>query len=203
MKNPEDDPTWPTCEVHQERHWCDNVRNYLISGQDGKVLSPGVRTLIPIVPTYGLYCEVSLDVAVIAGMMVSLSFVREVDMFSVDEELVEFGMHTLGEGRLTIASSLADWMEGFEPPKCEYHAHSYKQEMELQRDKGNEYAIKANRGTISLYGKCLACWQHEQTAPVGNLPSFDAGSFGLDNTVTEGRSDPKSTRDLLKGRFSL
>lgn len=205
MISPEEDPNWPICLDHfdkGDKHWCELTRADMLVALDGESISPGTRVLVPIVPEYDIYAEVSLDVTLLAGIMCGLALVKETDAFSLDEELIPLGLHTLGEGRFVISSTIQAWMEGFEPLRCEYHNHSYKQEMEYEQGKYSAVFKKANRACLTMYGKCYPCWRHESQG--GILQSgvqLNAGYFGLDNTVTEPRGSSGGVRNSLNARF--
>lgn len=199
MITPEDDPRWPACN-HGEKHWCDEVRAVLISGSDGVSMSPGDRVLIPVVPSYDLYAEVSLDVEVIGGMMVKLTLVKTKFVFSPDELLVPLGLHTLGEGRLVIAQALSAWMEGFEPEKCTYHNHSFPQEMEIGANKNVELFVKANRACLTIHDKCFPCWKSDNAAassPIGGADDYGLGGVNAPRNASNNRD----AMDALRSRF--
>lgn len=199
MKLPHEDPTWPTCAPHHEKHWCSTSREILVEGKDGQSLESGTRALVPVVPQNDIYAQVALDSEVISGIMVKLYLVKTKIIFDIEEELIPLGLHTLGEGRLIIAQTIAAWMEGFEPEKCTYHAHSFPQEQSLKaflRD-NEEVSIKSNRACLTLYDKCFPCYLSEKAKQVTPL-----GDFGLGD-VSEPRNRNSNVLNTLKNRFQV
>lgn len=224
MTMPEEDATWPTCKRHQDpvvRHWCDWTAEFFRGNSDASTIVPGYWYCIPIVPLKKAYAKIRIADTLINGICAELLLIKdEGSVFAPDEREVPLGFWTQGEGRLTIASVIADWADGIVPEKCEAATHAYAQEMavhEVLRSDG-ELGKKLYWWNLAYHGMCTFCWEHKQSA--GHV-SVDASSQGLDPkdfssgggfnaggavqnvTVTNNTANTArpSTQDLLRQKF--
>jgi len=145
-----------------------------------------MRYCIPINPAlYKQYATVSIDSTSINGISAALHLIMPEDAFSQDDEKTEYlGLWTQGEGRLIIASVIADWVASrySDGDKCTSTLHSFNQEMQWQEmmKNGHPELLKANRWCMAYYGLCYFC-QEGRTAVAATPGS--AADFGLDGAT--------------------
>lgn len=208
MLEPSDDPTWPRCSNHQNnQHWCDVIRDHMLVGADADQLDFGLRFCVPIVPMMDFYAEVSIGTPVtpICGQ---LNLVLGTDPFTVNEEFVHLGLWTQGEGRLVIASAIANWTE-LAPKECKSTTHGFDEEREVQQAAGDGLWAKANAWCIAYHGSCYPCFVRLQQAgkrAAGGMSEFNATSFGLDPDQFRQKATSSARRgktaELLRQRYS-
>lgn len=212
---PIDDPTWPVCVVlnceGRDTGWCSHIRHTLIENEDAADLTPGNHYCVPVYPDFRMFARVSLSADVLNSdpVMCKLALVRSDpnDIAGiVDDEFIELGIHTAGEGRRYIAEIIHSWKDvTYEPTQqCTWHQHGLAEENQIQKvkDLGHNLGQKgfnwrsANSWCIIYKGKCLPCFE-KSIATVA--PDFTASSFGLDDSVTEPQQS--STMSALQSRF--
>jgi len=203
--NPPDDAKWPICAMHGDRHWCDNIREHILAHKDGVDIEPGLRYCVPVAPAFELYAEVSISDQMIADLAAPMSLVLpEVngDPFGMNENLVELGMWSRGEGRMVMNAAVLDWMEN-RPHQCEASSHNFSEEMKLQQfigPGGHSPNTIANNWCLAYYKMCYICYTIPKDAP----PEWTAANFGL--TGFSGQQQPATgrqnrTRQALQQRF--
>jgi hypothetical protein len=218
---PEDDPTWPRCIEHSEKHWCNSLRGFLIESGDCGGVEPGLRYCVPVAPELDIYAEVSIDSESMANGTVAMMWLVQPngtpsDPFGLtqNETLHSLGMWTRGEGRLVMASAVKDWVAANTVPKCDQTSHGFEQEITLQklmRDADNKF-IRANEWCLAFYEMCYVCFGATGGAAsptVFGPDNFTADQFGLgsDNFTpareqsTRSQGQQNRTRDLLQQRF--
>lgn len=206
---PEDDERWPNCSFHSTKHWCDVTRQFMIDGNDHYLIEPGIRYCVPIVPTMDLYAEVSIDSEAVIPDSYGFGLVMFADPFSMEEEIQSLGLWTRGEGRLSMAASVNDWVEGYADDKCNAQSHSFEQEMHYQKMNGS-LEIKANRWCLAYFKRCYPCIKElENKSTATQVVNFDATSFGVNpSEFRSGGSQTFNTnarqnraRDALRNRF--
>ena len=171
-------------------------------------ISAGMRHCIPIVPEYGLYAEVSIDTELIGGMVANIALVTGTDTFSIGENLEPLGMWTVGEGRLVIASMVADWTEArISDRVCHATSHGFAEESEHRRLKNSEptgsHFDRADKWCFAFHGKCVVCWYEMTTKGTTGPEAWDASTFGMDqvgNTRESARA--AQTRAALRNRVN-
>jgi hypothetical protein len=203
--NPSEDPSWPNCSHHNSKHWCDAVAQYLREGHDDD-LDFGMRYCVPIVPSHGHYAEVSIDTTVINNISAPLHLVMPSDPFNFLAESTEYlGLWTRGEGRLIIASTIADWIHSHEDlENCQGGSHNFSEEMSVQkmRNERDPDETKANNWCMAYYGFCMFCYENLQN--VGRAAAaVTAADVGLDSSSFRGNAGARmdQTRQALKNRF--
>lgn len=219
--NPADDAAWPHCRAHPDdgRHWCDDTRVRMVGGEDAGLIDPGGRYCVPIVPANGLYAEVSIGPEAAAPGMYPLAVVKPGDdpndPFTNTEVMYDLGLWMEGDGRLVIANTITDWMEGeYEDKPCQSRTHGFEEQMWTERiDKRQDVVeLKTSRWCMVYYGMCWPCYMRPQGVASGRnggtTTSFDASSFGLteDNFNTNGRATgdteaQRRAREVLASRL--
>lgn len=199
MMTPDDDVMWPFCRIHNDpatQHWCSWTRDSFVNGDDVESIEQGMNYCVPIVPVRYLYAEVVIDSKLISGVCAKLFLVTESPFnlsVSSDDDMIPLGLWTKGDGRLTIASVINDWVQGVVPEKCTATSHSFAQEMSIQK-LTEPTDIKANNWCLAYYNMCLPCYEDikKNTVPT---PDFTANSFGLDpNDVSLGGGKYRAPR---------
>lgn len=212
---PEDDKTWPKCEVHRSaRHWCQWTREYFAEGRDADTITFDYgRIVVPVVPQMNLYAEVTIGDEVIPGLSYALHLILEgSDPFPTpaDELLVEMGLYTRGEGRLTISSALQDWSSR-EVDHCPSPRHGFAEEMNMQQGmkNNNEYLAKANLWCIASRGVCYFCFMRDhERQQSGKTTTFNASDYGISSAsigaAARSSQDVRTQqlRDALRSRYS-
>lgn len=208
---PVEDASWPPCPDHGERHWCSYTAHYLAENKDADIIVPGLRYCVPMFPDYNLYAQVAIDPAEIAPGIAYLSLVISKPFAPDDEDLIEMGLWTQGEGRLVMYRTIESMIEfGHDDKVCNYLKHSFPQEMQLQEEiKRDENGVAKRANTFALYyhGRCIVCHRNEDTVAVDPEQSWTASSFGVNPEDFKGRGGApqtgrqQRTREALNNRF--
>lgn len=213
---PKDDPTWPVCVDHGEKHWCDNMRAWIVGGKDDKDIDFGERYCVPIVPMRGLYATIEIDaVPIIPDLAGTLSLIKEkpAGLVAASEESIRLGMWTKGEGRLIFTTVLLDWAAGQTDngnAECPLSTHGFKDEIalaELRRDQSNLALVC---WSLAYIGHCPPC--QERLINNANVNNWTASTFGLNpsdavrtnqNTTGRRRNNAAEMMNQLQGRFGM
>lgn len=173
---PEDDPTWPTCvyqnsdnlpqcDDYRATQWCSHVSGALADGLDASEIEPSVRTCVPIAPKLGLYAEVAIELLENQTSVGYLQLVRK-QPFSLDESLVNMGLWTRGEGRISMWSVIISQVASYDigDKRCKQSAHGFSEEQKVSQmlPNGKQSYIDAHKFTLSMWDMCLFCWQKSQ-----------------------------------------
>jgi hypothetical protein len=138
---------------------------------------------VPIVPVQKAYAEVSISSEVINGMFSEMFLVKEEgSVFSPNEKMILLGFHTKGEGRLSIASVIADWADGIVSDKCTAPTHGWSEEQKVLvvlSPQSDELAKKLYWWDLAYHGMCSFCWQR-RISTSGTIEAVSAQSQGLD-----------------------
>lgn len=216
---PMDDPTWPKCGIHPEtgvtgdpgvKHWCDWTRQVLVDNGDAESLKFEGSVAVPIVPQHDLYAQVTLGDEIIPGLSYMLKLVVPKDdqpfVMPDDEELVDLGLYTRGEGRLVIATSINDWASAYDG-YCRATSHGFPEEMLVQgaQNTNDMTTLKAIRWCIAYYKRCFFCYiKSQQNTGAGPAPDWNASNFGLDpNMGSRGGSRPPANARQNRARQAL
>lgn len=220
---PQDDATWPDCTLHPDdnspgsqaaHHWCDWTREYLIKGLDADEIRFDLGSIaVPIVPQHDLYAELTIGEEVIPGLSYMLKLVvpNESMPFSQpdDDELVDLGLYTRGEGRLIMATAANDWASGY-GGVCKANSHGFPEEMLVQgaQNANDTPMLKAIKWCIAYYKRCYFCNIKAQSSTgLAPVPDFNASSFGVNPDDFRGGSRPPANarqnraRDALRSRY--
>lgn len=172
---PREDVTWPRCKLHNERHWCDWTRSFLIEGGDASEIGLGERISAPINPFEDLYATVSIDAEELFPGCAKLAVIVEHAL--QDEELIDIGLWSKGEGRMAISSVLLEWCRGLpNGADCQNSLHNLTAEAGLKS--GLQKELKSVLWTLATRKMCLACAYRTDKA----LQGFD-DNFGLGQVV--------------------
>lgn len=196
---PNEDPTWPICAPEpcgdfRADMWCQHVRVYLHEKRDASAIQPGNRYCVPVVPMHGQYAEVGVDIAEMAPGIAGLYLVKA-EPFSQEESLIDLGLWNEGEGRLSIAQVVDDWILSQGEQTCKQSTHSYAQELAISQLQHSKSLKKANQWELIISGMCIPC--HEKYEQ--NRQALSSG-FGLDGLDQGNKPDPR--RDALNRRFA-
>lgn len=193
---PEADPSWPQCAQACQEVWCTHVRDYLIANKDAPAIQPGMRYCVPIVPTHMMFAEVAIGQPLMPGS--ALMFLIKSVPYSQDEEEVQLGMWSAGEGRMSMADVINDWIRSELPenrdPDCPNSAHQFKDMQVITRHRDDKVWMKANDWSILINNMCYPCWVRYQQS--------NSGDFGLDpNNVEAPRTNyQNATMNQLRNR---
>lgn len=211
---PQDDAVWPTCGVHDEKHWCDWTREYLVKGMDAEEIRFDMGSLaVPMVPKHDLYAEVTIGEEVIPGMsyMLKLIVPKDAQPFAMpdDDDMIDLGLYTRGEGRLIMATAINDWASSYDG-ECKATTHGFPEEMLVQgaQNTNDVQMLKAIKWCIAYYKKCYFCNAKAQTnTGVAPVPDFNAAAFGVNPDDFRGGNRPPANarqnraRDALRSRY--
>lgn len=226
---PKDDLSWPKCGIHSAsevtgdsgmQHWCDWTRQYLIDNRDSEELKfDGAgdprftgSVAVPIVPQHDLYAEVTIGDEVIPGLSYMLKLVvpQDSNPFGIpdDDEMIDLGLYTRGEGRLVIATSINDWASGYDG-ECKATSHGFLEEMLVQQAQNTNDVptLKSIKLCVALYKKCFFCYRKGlANSDVAPVPDFNAVSFGINLDDFRGGNRPANARQnrarqALQGRY--
>lgn len=213
---PQDDPFWPECREHPlpdpwapVKHWCDFIAEYLREGNDAGNIETGLRYCVPIVTSMDIWAEVSIANDMGGDMGSIYLVVDDPSTLSMEEDLEYLGIWTRGEGRLSMALVLNDWITARNPGACRADSHGFAQEMKLQdlQKATTDLAAfnKSNAWYLVTNGRCIVCKDlpTSSAASAAVAGSFTAASVGLGGLATprSTNSSQQRTRDLLKNRF--
>jgi hypothetical protein len=198
---PEDDPTFPKCDApnHADSIWCDHVRTLLTEGGDAHTITLGMRFCVPLVPTYALWAAVAIDTDTIGpNLQMAYMFLVKPDPFGLDEELINIGLWSQGEGRASMSAVIADWLAGTIPlnQPCKNSLHGPREENQLERmknERGNQFKT-GQRWCLAMMDMCWAC--AERLASPSSDVTFPAntGNFGVNTVeVTPPRDDRQNS----------
>lgn len=196
---PNEDPTWPICSPEpcgdfRADMWCQHVRTYLHNRKDTSAIQPGNRYCVPVVPMHGQYAEVGIDVAEMAPGIAGLYLVKG-EPFSQEETIIDLGLWNEGEGRLSMAQVVDDWITSQDEKVCAQSTHSYAEELAVAKyTKGSKTLKKANQWELIISGMCIPCHEKYQQ----NIANLNSG-FGLSGLDDSSKSSP--TFNALSQRF--
>jgi hypothetical protein len=220
---PSDDTTWPDCSVHPDdnspgaqvaHHWCDWTREYLVKGLDAEEIRFDMGSLaVPMVPKHDLYAEVTIGEEVIPGLSYMLKLVvpKDSQPFAMpdDDDMIDLGLYTRGEGRLVMATAINDWASSYDG-ECKATTHGFPEEMLVQgaQNANDVQMLKAIKWCIAYYKKCYFCnIKSQQNTGVAPVPDFSASSFGVNPDDFRGGNRPPANarqnraRDALRSRY--
>jgi hypothetical protein len=179
---PEDDPTWPECNEHPgNRHWCEQTAYLFKQNLDAQHIQPGLRYCVPIIPVKDAYAEVVIAIEVINNLFSNMFLIKnEGAVFSGAGQEIPIGFYTKGEGRLSMASVIADWADGIVPDKCSSPTHGYKEERSVVAllQSGDDLTKKLYWWDLAYHDMCSFCWMRRINAGMTLMPS--AETMGID-----------------------
>lgn len=188
---PEDDPTWPDCSQHPDHAWCNERMDYLRFNSDAASLTTGMRYCVPIVPTLGMFAEVGIENEIMPGAA-PMYLVRSVP-YTQDEVLIQIGMWSKGEGRLSMADVLSDWLRGQnnwdKDLRCPNSSHGWNEAQELSRQKDEPWK-KGNAWCIVMYQMCIPCYVKYQAGA-------QQGNFGINTTAVPPDRRSENQQNLM------
>jgi hypothetical protein len=203
---PDDDGLWPACDDHGGgglgvKHWCEWTLGFMRENKDAAAIQPGLRYCVPVLPAYDIYAEVSIDARLIANMSAELNLVKTDPFDQTNEELIQMGLWTIGEGRFIIASTLLSWAENA-PAQCSSVGHALEEEMQVKALRSTEMGVKMNGWFLAYHKSCKPCYDKmvskaERAKAIGNTggSTWSATSFGVDpkDFRTSGATSSAST----------
>lgn len=187
---PEDDAGWPGCPFHGNTvNWCEERRLHFLNGLD--IVSVGTRICVPVVPDWNQWAEVSIDTAQIAPGIAYACLVKSAP-FSDNEELIQVGMWTEGEGRASLSGVILDWVKAnsTHDMECPSTSHNFQEEVSNTKYKAKDshkYQM-TNAWSILMYDMCISCRMKFNQAFGGS-----SETFGLDQ-VEEARPQTRNAR---------
>lgn len=176
---PEEDASWPICGQHEERHWCDFMRNWIMEGNDVGIIITEVPFSVPIVPSLHLYAGVVLSDPLAENYIYRLYLISS-DPNSND--LIELGLFMKDiESRVTIAGVISEWTSIFDDKPCTSLKHGFSEEILFQRSDKTLALTKANSWCMAYYGCCYYCHRSAEMGGGGTAFTMpDASAVGID-----------------------
>lgn len=172
--------------IGEEASWCHHLRDWFSTGEDAEHLHPGMHLVVPVIPTEGIYTQVSIaDGADEFSGSCMLKLQHTNDFGKIKE--VHLGFWNPGEGLLVIREVILDYIRANVDPreqftgtsslftKCPNSAHSLKGSRIISENQHKASWRCACLWNIVMEGACTPCVNGDREAVTGN--------FGVDSSV--------------------